>query len=75
VTKNIEVFFSTSKTTSSFIPDTAQKVMDALKEVRRGASAVVMDLLDHVGGYCLYMPAGVDVAKLFLPPQARVSTP
>jgi carboxyl-terminal processing protease len=57
---------------SSFTPNTAQKVMDAMKEIQRSAaSAVVIDLRGNVGGY---MPAGVDVAKLFLPPQARVIT-
>ena len=32
-------------------------------------SAIVIDLRGNLGGY---MPAGVDVAKLFLPPRARI---
>ena len=32
-------------------------------------SAIAIDLRGNVGGY---MPAGVDVAKLFLPPRARI---
>ena len=49
---------------------TVSQVMDGLKEVKRlGASTIVIDLRGNAGGY---MPAGVDVAKLFLPPQTRV---
>lgn len=53
---------------ASFNQETEQKVMEALKELRK-PSALVLDLRGNPGGY---MPAGVDVAKLFLPPQARV---
>jgi len=52
----------------TFSTQTTSQVSDALRQVR-GSSAVVMDLRGNAGGY---MPAGVDVAKLFLPPQTRV---
>ena len=53
---------------SSFNLETEKQVIEALDEVRR-TSAVVLDLRGNPGGY---MPAGINVAKLFLPPQARV---
>jgi carboxyl-terminal processing protease len=55
---------------SSFSQETVSQVMEALKDVKsRGVSCIVIDLRGNAGGY---MPAGVDVAKLFLPPQSRV---
>jgi len=51
-----------------FSQETVSQVIDALKEMR-DADAIVMDLRGNAGGY---MPAGVDVAKLFLPPKTRV---
>lgn len=54
---------------SSFSQETVSQVMEALNQVKSKSSAVVLDLRGNGGGY---MPAGVDVAKLFLPPQARV---
>jgi carboxyl-terminal processing protease len=53
---------------SSFNKETEKQVREALNELRQ-TSAVVMDLRGNPGGY---MPAGVDVAKLFLPPKALV---
>jgi len=78
VTKSVETsMFTTTDTNkkvglikvASFNQETEQLVMDALKELKKPYSAVVLDLRGNPGGY---MPAGVDVAKLFLPPQARV---
>eukprot|EP00980_Cylindrotheca_fusiformis_P011445 scaffold2654_cov126-Cylindrotheca_fusiformis.AAC.1 len=56
---------------SSFNLETEKLVMEALKDVRKekSLSSVVVDLRGNAGGY---MPAGVDVAKLFLPAQARI---
>mmetsp|Transcript_31341 Transcript_31341/g.35067 ORF Transcript_31341/g.35067 Transcript_31341/m.35067 type:complete len:560 (-) Transcript_31341:163-1842(-) len=73
---------------NSFTQDTEQAVRRELQQlsfVREGQgdsqtessdqsqlkaiSAVVIDLRGNVGGY---MPAGVDVAKLFLPPRTRI---
>jgi carboxyl-terminal processing protease len=55
---------------SSFNQETASQVMEALNDVKsHGASSIVIDIRGNAGGY---MPAGVDVAKLFLPPQSRV---
>jgi carboxyl-terminal processing protease len=55
---------------SSFNQETEKLVMEALNVIRRTrTSAVVVDLRGNVGGY---MPAGVNVAKLFLPPKTRV---
>ncbi|KAG7345514.1 ClpP/crotonase-like domain containing protein [Nitzschia inconspicua] len=57
---------------NSFTKETETKVQAQLKEFVEGTSpvsAVALDLRGNVGGY---MPAGVDVAKLFLPPQARI---
>ena len=52
----------------SFNKETTSQVMEGMKQIR-GTSAVVFDLRGNAGGY---MPAGVEVAKLFLPPQTRV---
>jgi carboxyl-terminal processing protease len=53
---------------SAFSQETVSQIIDALREVK-GAAAVAVDLRGNAGGY---MPAGVDVAKLFLPPQTRI---
>ena len=73
---------------NSFTQDTEKAVRQELQQlsvVREGqsegqsessdlspveaVSAIAIDLRGNVGGY---MPAGVDVAKLFLPPRARI---
>eukprot|EP00531_Pseudo-nitzschia_arenysensis_P002122 CAMPEP_0116129268 /NCGR_PEP_ID=MMETSP0329-20121206/7836_1 /TAXON_ID=697910 /ORGANISM="Pseudo-nitzschia arenysensis, Strain B593" /LENGTH=550 /DNA_ID=CAMNT_0003623529 /DNA_START=166 /DNA_END=1818 /DNA_ORIENTATION=+ len=69
---------------NSFTQETEQAVRRELKQLssaREGeeqtetsnpleaVSAIAIDLRGNVGGY---MPAGVDVAKLFLPPRARI---
>jgi carboxyl-terminal processing protease len=55
---------------SSFNLGTEQKVIEALNSIRHvHVSALVLDLRGNAGGY---MPAGVDCAKLFLPPNTRV---
>ena len=54
---------------SSFSQETVSQVMEALNQVKSKSSALVLDLRGNGGGY---MPAGVDVAKMFLPPQARI---
>jgi carboxyl-terminal processing protease len=59
---------------ASFTQDTVDQVSSALKEVLEGTQKVdglVIDVRGNAGGY---MPAGVDVAKLFLPPRARIIT-
>lgn len=53
----------------SFSQQTLSQVIDALEKELKSAQILVLDLRGNAGGY---MPAGVDVAKLFLPPQARV---
>jgi carboxyl-terminal processing protease len=53
---------------SSFSTETTTQVVQGLRELGK-TSAIAVDLRGNVGGY---MPAGVDVAKLFLKPQARV---
>lgn len=55
---------------SSFNLGTERKVSDALNYFRgKDISAIALDLRGNPGGY---MPAGVSVAKLFLPAQASV---
>ena len=62
---------------NSFTPETEQAVRRELKQLSSVAqdettpsvAAIAIDLRGNVGGY---MPAGVDVAKLFLPPRARI---
>lgn len=56
---------------SSFNLETEKLVMEALEKIRKApsVSSLVIDLRGNAGGY---MPAGVDVAKLFLPAQARI---
>lgn len=53
---------------SSFNQETPSQVLAGLREVQ-GMSALVLDIRGNAGGY---MPAGVDVAKLFLNPQERI---
>ena len=55
---------------SSFSKETPAQVTDGLRvAIDGGATAVVMDLRGNMGGY---MPAGVDIANLFLSPKARI---
>lgn len=55
---------------SSFNLETEKLVREALNEMRQTSIAtLVIDLRGNAGGY---MPAGVDVAKLFLPVKARI---
>ena len=55
---------------SSFSTETVKQVVDGLRFVRsNGAQVIAIDLRGNVGGY---MPAGVDVANLFLPPRAHI---
>jgi carboxyl-terminal processing protease len=56
---------------SSFNLETEKLVREALEEIRKesSVSSLVIDLRGNGGGY---MPAGVDVAKLFLPAKARI---
>jgi carboxyl-terminal processing protease len=54
---------------SSFSQETVSQVTEALNQVKSKTSALVLDLRGNGGGY---MPAGVDVAKMFLAPNARV---
>eukprot|EP00536_Pseudo-nitzschia_multiseries_P013596 jgi/Psemu1/212173/e_gw1.592.15.1 len=57
-------------TIRSFTQDTESLVRNQLGAFRDSPpSALALDLRGNVGGY---MPAGVDVAKLFLPPKARI---
>ena len=52
---------------ATFSQETASQVVEALRDLPvSGINAVALDLRGNAGGY---MPAGVDVAKLFLPPQ------
>jgi C-terminal peptidase prc len=55
----------------SFSLETEKQVREALGAVKKNksTSAIAIDLRGNVGGY---MPAGVDTAKLFLSPQARI---
>jgi carboxyl-terminal processing protease len=60
------------KITSFAQQETVSKVIQALKDVKdQGASILVLDLRGNAGGY---MPAGVEVAQLFLPRQALIMT-
>ena len=57
---------------SSFSQGTSKQVVEALRELQKeSVSGIVLDVRGNAGGY---MPAGVDVAKLFLPPKARIIT-
>jgi carboxyl-terminal processing protease len=58
---------------SSFTQDTFDQVSSALRDLleTQKVDALVLDVRGNAGGY---MPAGVDVAKLFLPPRARIIT-
>lgn len=56
----------------SFSTETARQIVDGLRSVSSNGDkvdALAIDLRGNVGGY---MPAGVDVAKLFLPPRAHI---
>eukprot|EP00542_Grammatophora_oceanica_P009564 CAMPEP_0194033526 /NCGR_PEP_ID=MMETSP0009_2-20130614/6190_1 /TAXON_ID=210454 /ORGANISM="Grammatophora oceanica, Strain CCMP 410" /LENGTH=443 /DNA_ID=CAMNT_0038674237 /DNA_START=278 /DNA_END=1609 /DNA_ORIENTATION=- len=53
---------------SGFSQETTSQVLDALRSLK-SPSALILDVRGNAGGY---MPAGVDVAKLFLPPQSRI---
>lgn len=54
---------------AAFSQETVSQIVNALRTTLKGAAAIVIDLRGNAGGY---MPAGVDVAKLFLEPQTRV---
>ena len=62
VAKETEKEEGSQQTPSSSTSTTSEAEAEAV-------SAIVIDLRGNVGGY---MPAGVDVAKLFLPPRARI---
>jgi carboxyl-terminal processing protease len=50
--------------------ETTQQVEEGIAQLRgKKVSALVIDLRGNAGGY---MPAGVDVAKLFVPPQTLI---
>jgi len=52
----------------TFSQSTESQVRTALDELRK-SDAFLLDIRGNAGGY---MPAGVDVAKLFLPPRTRI---
>lgn len=57
---------------ASFSQETSKQVVEALRQLQKDSvNIIVLDVRGNAGGY---MPAGVDVAKLFLPPKARVIT-
>jgi len=60
---------------SSFSQETSKQVVEALRQLQKDGNnnldGLVIDVRGNAGGY---MPAGVDVAKLFLPPKARIIT-
>ena len=59
----------------SFNTETANQIVDSLRSLSNNGNgdksieAIAIDLRGNVGGY---MPAGVDAAKLFLPPKAHI---
>jgi len=55
----------------SFSQETVAQIVEGLRSVSNDGmvDAVAIDLRGNVGGY---MPAGVEVAKLFLPPRAHI---
>jgi len=56
----------------SFSQETTKQAVEGLRQLQKnGIDALVIDVRGNAGGY---MPAGVDVAKLFLPPKARIIT-
>ena len=56
----------------SFSQETTKQVVEGLRELQKNSvDALVIDVRGNAGGY---MPAGVDVAKLFLPANARIIT-
>jgi len=54
---------------SAFTQETAAQLVRAVRDVSPGAEALVIDLRGNAGGY---LPAGVEAARLFLPPNAKV---
>lgn len=56
-------------TVPSFSQETGSQLVEALRQVKPGSAALAVDLRGNAGGY---MPAGVEAAKLFLPPGAKV---
>jgi len=54
---------------SDFSQETFSQMDDALRKVKQNVSVIVIDLRGNAGGY---MPAGVDVANLFLPPDKTI---
>lgn len=54
---------------TSFSQETVKNLADALSQIRSKVFAIVIDLRGNAGGF---MPAGVDGAKLFLPPNSRI---
>lgn len=56
----------------SFSQETTKQVVEGLRQLQKDSvDALVIDVRGNAGGY---MPAGVDVAKLFLPANARIIT-
>lgn len=55
----------------SFSTETATQIVDSIRSMSSEGpvDAIAIDLRGNVGGY---MPAGVDAAKLFLPPRAHI---
>lgn len=54
----------------AFSQETPAQIVDALRKAQEAkVSAIAIDLRGNAGGY---MPAGVDVAKMFLPAQTRI---
>lgn len=57
---------------SSFSQKTTKQVVDAMRQLQKeNVNGFVIDVRGNAGGY---MPAGVDVAKLFLPPNTKIIT-
>jgi carboxyl-terminal processing protease len=58
---------------ASFSQETTKQVVEAMRQLEKEGNikGIVLDLRGNAGGY---MPAGVDVAKLFLPSRARIIT-
>ena len=54
---------------SAFSQETNSQIVEALRRLKGSVSAIAIDLRGNAGGY---MPAGVDAAKLFLEPKARI---
>lgn len=54
---------------ASFSQETGKQLLEAVRDVTLRVDALVVDLRGNAGGY---MPAGVEAAKLFLPPNAKI---